>query len=189
MGCNGNNNGNNNGEFTLGIQPTRVQRHQVLTCADVQGCLICPEDIGLLRATQSNTISDPFGIGGLAPGGTVVVTLPALGQMYCLSVGLESSNGVLVATDSYTLTVTRAGAVVATYVRQELAPATANSQVAASCPCSICVGPIQAVTLTLTNTGAAAYGAGAVVRFKLCRDFGPMPSVMLDQACRTSKRC
>lgn len=141
----------------------------------IQSMLVCPEDESAIRTAGAEGIIT-MTANALAPGASVSITIPAIGFKHCLGLGLETGVVGLAATDSYVVVATRAGSnASATWTREELAASTANPR-AAGCKCGMCVGANQAVVLTLTNNGPAAYAAVASVGWKFCRVFArPSP--------------
>lgn len=134
------------------------------TC--VTNTLICPEDQGVIRATQAQGTVTLTATAAVAIGGKVDLILPNLGLNYCLSFGLQLAATANV--NGYTVDIIRAGNVVGGTSFVELSPATNND---ARCQCCICVGALQPITLRFTNTGSAPWVVGESITIRVCRDF------------------
>jgi hypothetical protein len=154
----------NGATATAALNPREVELLRVFG-AVFESCaprLICPDDEGMIRATQG-TGQVRFIIAANAP--SAEVTLPVLGLDYCLSIGLAL--GTLATTD-WGLEIIRAGTTVASLNSTTFNPETANPR-AGACV-EICVGAIQSVTLRVVNLGAA-WLAADTLSMQIYRNF------------------
>lgn len=155
------------------VELMRCLEREVMS--DASSTLICPDDIGMIRATQASEVVEFT----LTPGETVSnVILPALGLKYWVTLGLASGNYG----GQYSIFIQRSGAIVGQFGQATFEPDTANARAAVS-PC-ICVGAIQTLTLSLRPT--AAFGPGPdTFSLQVFRDFSGPTSAKRGTSCGT----